>query len=60
MSPSAVNRVSAPPLINFVAAQVGAKGGGRDDLARAGGGTNPEALPEALASVNAYLSEHLG
>jgi alanyl-tRNA synthetase len=53
------DRVRAGELINFVAEQVGGKGGGRPDFAQAGG-TNPDALDAALASVPAWVSDHLG
>ena len=46
-------KVKAGELVNFVAAQVGGKGGGRPDMAQAGG-TQPDKLPEALASVAAW------
>ncbi len=47
-------RFKAGELVNHVARQVGGKGGGRADLAQAGG-TNPAALPQALASVSAWV-----
>ena len=40
--------------------KVGAKGGGRPDMARAGGGDNPDGLPAALASVPDWVRGHLG
>lgn len=52
------DRVNAGELVNFVAQQVGGKGGGRPDMARAGG-SDSAALPGALASVNDYLAERL-
>ncbi len=52
-------RVKAGELVNFVAQQVGGKGGGRADLAQAGG-TQPENLDTALASVAGWLAERLG
>jgi alanyl-tRNA synthetase len=42
----------------MVAEQVGGKGGGRPDMAQAGG-TDVEALPEALKSVRTWLEERL-
>src|SRR5262249_39579211 len=45
-----IARVKAGELVNFVAAQVGGKGGGRPDMAQAGG-TNAAGLPKALESV---------
>lgn len=53
------DRVTASELVAFVAEQVGGKGGGRADMARAGGGAQPDALPEALASVADWLSAKL-
>jgi alanyl-tRNA synthetase len=47
-------RVKAGELVNAVAQQVGGKGGGRPDMAQAGG-TNPAALPAALASVKGWV-----
>ena len=52
-------RVNAGALVNHVATQVGGKGGGRPDMARAGG-TEPQGLAAALASVTPYLEEVLG
>lgn len=52
------SKVKAGELVNFVAQQVGGKGGGRPDMAQAGG-TNPEHLDAALASVTAWLEERL-
>ena len=51
-------RVKAGDLIGFVATQVGGKGGGRPDMAQAGG-TQPASLPSALASVQQWLTEQL-
>ncbi|KPF49324.1 alanyl-tRNA synthetase [beta proteobacterium AAP121] len=49
-------KVKAGELVNFVAQQVGGKGGGKPDLAMAGG-TDAAALPAALASVAAWVAE---
>ena len=51
-------RVKAGELVNHVAQQVGGKGGGRADMAQAGG-TDPTKLPEALASVQAWVGQKL-
>ncbi|MEO5695668.1 MAG: alanine--tRNA ligase, partial [Burkholderiaceae bacterium] len=51
-----VGRVKAGELVNFVAQQVGGKGGGKADLAMAGG-TDPSRLDAALASVQAWVAE---
>jgi len=51
-------RVKAGELVNFVAAQVGGKGGGKPDLAMAGG-TQPEGLAHALASVKDWVAAKL-
>ncbi|MUK26467.1 alanine--tRNA ligase [Aliivibrio fischeri] len=53
-----IGQVKAGELVNMVAQQVGGKGGGRPDMAQAGG-TDAEALPNALASVEAWLTERL-
>ena len=49
-------KVKAGELVNHMAAQVGGKGGGRPDMAQAGG-TQPENLAAALESVTGWLSE---
>ncbi|MFZ2628560.1 MAG: alanine--tRNA ligase [Rugosibacter sp.] len=49
------SRFKAGELVNFIAAQVGGKGGGRADMAQAGG-TDAAALPAALASVKAWVA----
>ena len=48
------SKVKAGELVNHVAQQIGGKGGGRPDMAQAGG-TQPEHLPAALASVAAWV-----
>jgi alanyl-tRNA synthetase len=50
--------IRAGDLVNFVAQQVGGKGGGRPDFAQAGG-NRPEALHEALGSVLAWVKERV-
>ena len=50
------DKVQAGDLINYVAQQVGGRGGGRPDLAQAGG-NNPSALQSALASVPGWVAE---
>jgi len=49
-------KVKAGELVNFVAQQVGGKGGGRADMAQAGG-TDVAAVPAALASVKAWVEQ---
>jgi alanyl-tRNA synthetase len=56
VTPEAVGRIKAGELVNFVAQQVGGKGGGKPDLAMAGG-SDPAALPGALASVRGWVAE---
>ena len=51
-----VNQIKAGELVNFVALQVGGKGGGKPDLAMAGG-TDAGALAKALASVTIWVKE---
>jgi alanyl-tRNA synthetase len=53
-----VGKVKAGELVNFVAQQVGGKGGGKPDLAMAGG-TDPSKLTSALASVQAWVAQQL-
>ncbi|GKS98422.1 alanine--tRNA ligase [Acidovorax sp. SUPP3434] len=53
-----VGKVKAGELVNFVAQQVGGKGGGKPDMAMAGG-TDASALPAALASVQGWVVERL-
>ena len=54
----ATTKVKAGELVNFVAQQIGGKGGGRPDMAMAGG-TNAAALPGALAGVKGWVEERL-
>jgi alanyl-tRNA synthetase len=51
-------KVKAGDLVNFVAQQVGGKGGGKADMAMAGG-TDASGLPKALASVQAWVAERV-
>ncbi|OOF11454.1 alanine--tRNA ligase [Salinivibrio sp. PR5] len=51
-------KVKAGELVNLVAQQVGGKGGGRPDMAQAGG-SDVAALPQAIQSVDAWLAERL-
>ena len=51
-------KLKAGELVNFVAQQVGGKGGGRPDMAMAGG-TDPHKVPAALASVAAWVEQKL-
>jgi alanyl-tRNA synthetase len=51
-------KIKAGDLVNHVATQVGGKGGGRPDMAQAGG-TNPSALPAALESVRPWVAARL-
>jgi alanyl-tRNA synthetase len=53
-----IGKVKAGELVNFVAQQVGGKGGGKADMAMAGG-TDAAALPKALASVQAWVAERV-
>ncbi len=53
-----IGKVKAGELVNFVAQQVGGKGGGKPDMAMAGG-TDAKALPAALASVQAWVGERV-
>jgi alanyl-tRNA synthetase len=53
-----IGKLKAGELVNHVALQVGGKGGGKPDMAMAGG-TDAAALPAALASVQAWVTERL-
>jgi alanyl-tRNA synthetase len=53
-----VAKVKAGELVNYVAQQVGGKGGGRPDMAQAGG-TEPAKLPRALESVKDWVEERV-
>jgi alanyl-tRNA synthetase len=59
VTPDAVSKVKAGELVNFVASQVGGKGGGKPDLAQAGG-TEPDKLPAALQGVAAWIRGKCG
>ncbi|MGN7983971.1 alanine--tRNA ligase [Burkholderia sp. 22313] len=58
VTPDASKKVKAGELVNFVAQQVGGKGGGRPDMAQAGG-TEPANLPGALAGVKGWVEARL-
>jgi alanyl-tRNA synthetase len=58
VSKDSTDRLKAGELVNMVAQQVGGKGGGRPDMAQAGG-SQPEALEAALASVPDWVREQL-
>jgi alanyl-tRNA synthetase len=54
VTPDLTSKIKAGELVNFVASQVGGKGGGRPDMAQAGG-TDPGKLGVALAGVKAWV-----
>ncbi len=58
VTPDLTDQIKAGELVNSVALQVGGKGGGRPDMAQAGG-TQPENLPAALAAVQAWVAARL-
>ncbi|MBX9847782.1 MAG: alanine--tRNA ligase, partial [Rhodocyclaceae bacterium] len=58
VTPDLTAKVKAGELVNFVAQQIGGKGGGRPDMAQAGG-TDASALPQALASVQGWVQQKL-
>ena len=58
VTPDTIGRVKAGELVNFIAAQVGGKGGGKADMAMAGG-TEPAKLDAAMASVQAWVAAKL-
>lgn len=55
VSKSLSERIAAPDVLNHIGALVGVKGGGRPDLARAGGGDNPAGLDDAFAAAQQYV-----
>jgi alanyl-tRNA synthetase len=59
VSKDQVTKIKAGDLVNFVATQVGGKGGGRPDMAMAGG-NDPSGLAAALAQVPAWIQQQLG
>ena len=52
------DRIKAGELVNIAAAEVGGKGGGRPDMAQAGG-SKPEAIPQALEAARSWLQDKL-
>ncbi len=52
-------QIKAGDLVNFVATQVGGKGGGRPDMAQAGG-NDPTGLADALTQVPGWVKAQLG
>jgi alanyl-tRNA synthetase len=58
VTPDLTGKVKAGDLVNFVAQQVGGKGGGRPDMAQAGG-NEPAKVPAALGSVKGWVAERL-
>ena len=58
VSPAATDKIHAGDLINFIAKQIGGKGGGRPDMAQAGGG-NPKGLSSAMESVYDWVKQSL-
>jgi len=58
VTPDLTDRIKAGELVNFLAAQVGGKGGGKPDLAQAGG-SQPEHLPRALQGVATWVDTKL-
>jgi alanyl-tRNA synthetase len=54
----AISKVKAGDLVNFVAEQVGGKGGGKPDMAMAGG-TKPDGLKAALSAVEPWVAKRL-
>jgi alanyl-tRNA synthetase len=58
VSKDSIKRIKAGDLVNFVAGQVGGKGGGRPDMAMAGG-NQPENLEKALSGVSSWVENQL-
>jgi alanyl-tRNA synthetase len=58
VTPDLTAKLKAGELVNYVAQQVGGKGGGRPDMAQAGG-TEPANLQAALAGVTGWVQQQL-
>ena len=58
VSQAITDKIHAGALVNFIAKQVGGKGGGRPDMAQAGGG-NPEGLSSAMETVYDWVKQRL-
>src|SRR5690349_15160966 len=58
VTPDLIGKVKAGELVNYVAQQVGGKGGGRPDMAQAGG-SDPAGLPGALQSVRSWVESRI-
>jgi alanyl-tRNA synthetase len=58
VSKSATDRIKAGELVSAVARKVGGRGGGRPDMAQAGG-TDPDALPDALDGVYDWINSQI-
>ncbi len=58
VTPNLTDRIKAGELVNMIARQIGGKGGGRPDMAQAGG-NEPAKLPAALATVTAWVEQRL-
>jgi alanyl-tRNA synthetase len=56
VTPDYCEKIKASELINMIASQIGGKGGGRSDLAEAGG-NQPEHLKQALASIDSWIEK---
>ena len=59
VSKDLVSRIKAPDIMAVAGPCVGAKGGGRPDLARAGGGSNPAGLDEAFSAAQSFARQQL-
>ena len=58
MTKDLVSKVQAGKLISTIASSVGGKGGGRPDMAQAGGSL-PDNIPEALQKAHSFIKENL-
>jgi len=59
VSKSLTDKIQAPDIMAVAGPEVGAKGGGRADMARAGGGTDPAGLPKAFEAARAVVMQRL-
>lgn len=60
VSPRVADKIPAGELLSAAGELVGVKGGGRPDLARGGGGSKPDALPDAFARAESLVRERIG
>ena len=60
VSKTLTESITAPSVMQIIGPIVGAKGGGRPDMARAGGGTQPEKLQDAFQAAQNFVQDEIG